>query len=242
MNLLETVLNQTHQRAPKGIIYGPPGVGKTTLGAGAYRPLLIDCENGAAHVNCNRTPYLSNWDTIEPWLEALANTDHPYETAVIDSIDWLLRRLEEKVAGVNGDDKNMDKTLNRSHGGYGNGKLVLRNFVYQRLLPILDAIVNRGVSVVLLAHASRHTITTIDGISMEKSVPEIHSDLMNTMIEWSDFVGAARAEHNVRELVLCETSQLLAKNRYGITEVLPLSWLAFMNAMSNHQTGETHNG
>lgn len=235
MNLLETVLNQTHQRAPKGIIYGPPGVGKTTMGASAYRSLIVDCENGAAHVNCNRTPYLSNWDAIEPWLESLANDEHTFGTVVVDSIDWLLRRLEEKVAGVNGDDKNMDKTLNRSHGGYGNGKLVLRNFVYQRLLPILDSIVNRGVSVILLAHASRHTITTIDGITMEKSVPEIHPDLLNTMIEWSDFVGAARAEHNVRELVLCETSQLLAKNRYGITEVLPLEWNSLMDAITNQR-------
>lgn len=124
--------------------------------------------------------------------------------------------------------------MNRSHGGYGNGKQVLRNYVYQYLLPTLDAIVNRGISVILLAHASRHTLTTIDGIAMEKSAPEIHPDLMNTLIEWSDFVGAARLNGDSRELVLNETAQLLAKNRYGITAILPLDWNYLMNVMSNH--------
>ena len=245
MTIFESTLNQTHMRAPKGIVYGPPGVGKTTFGAGTHKPIIVDCENGAAQMQCDRTPYLADWDDIMPWLQALAYDDHTYETVVIDSIDWLLRRLEERVAGVNGDAGNMDKTMNRSHGGYGNGKQVLRNYVYQYLLPTLDAIVNRGISVVLLAHVSRRAITTIDGISMEKSAPEIHPDLMNTMIEWSDFVGAARVDGDYRELILNETGQLMAKNRYGISEVLPLDWNSLMAAMNTQQpqiTGETING
>ncbi len=245
MTIFDSTLNQTHMRAPKGIVYGPPGIGKTTFGAGAFRPIIIDCENGAAHVQCDRTPYLSDWDAIMPWLQALAYDDHTYGTVVIDSIDWLLRRLEERVAGVDGASNNMDKTMNRSHGGYGNGKQVLRNYVYQFLLPTLDAIVNHGISVILLAHVSRRMITTIDGISMEKSAPEIHPDLMGTMIEWSDFVGAARTDSQIRELVLQETGQLMAKNRYGIEETLPLDWNYFLSAMSSKQnqiTGDTTNG
>lgn len=225
------VLNKAHMRAPKGIVYGPPGVGKTTFGAGAGKALIIDCENGAAHVNCDRTPYLPTWPEIQQWLEALAAGGHDYGTVVVDSVDWLLRRAEEHVSGVN--PAAMSNTLNRSHGGYGNGKQVLKNYVYQYLLPTLDRIVNAGVAVLLLAHATRREITTIDGITIEKSAPEIHADLANTMIEWSDFVGAARQVGDGRELVLHETGQLLAKNRYGVSSPLPLSWDALLNAMSN---------
>ncbi len=245
MNLLESVLNKSHGRAPKGIVYGPPGVGKTHLGAGTEKPLLIDCENGAAYVTCDRTPYLTDWESIKRWLDMLAREAHPYHTVVVDSIDWLLRRLEERVAGVDSVGKNMDNTLNRSHGGYGNGKLVLRNYVYQYLLPTLDAMVNRGISVVLLAHAARRNMTSIDGITIEKSTPEIHPDLMNTMIEWSDFVGAARLEQDVRTLTLTETNQVLAKNRYGIMHKIELNWSAFMaklNATQTPETGECDNG
>jgi len=234
MPLPGPVINQPHLRAPKGIVYSSPGAGKTTFGASADKPIIIDCENGAAHVRCARTPYLATWREIQPWLDALAAGGHEYQTVVIDSVDWLLRRIEEQVAGVDGTPTGMQQTLNRSHGGYGNGRQVLKNYVYQYLLPTLDRLVNQGVAVLLLAHATRRTITTIDGIEIEKSAPEIHPDLANTIIEWSDFVGAIRLVGHERELILHETPQLVAKNRYGISEILPLSWSAFIGAISQH--------
>ncbi|MGQ9919369.1 MAG: hypothetical protein ACUVS7_18370 [Bryobacteraceae bacterium] len=54
------------------------------------------------------------------------------------------------------------------------------------------------------------------------------------MIEWSDFVGAIRLVGQDRELILYETPRLVAKNRYGISGILPLSWSAFVAAISNH--------
>jgi len=225
------VLNQINLRAPKGIVHGPPGVGKTTFGAGSGG-LIIDTENGAAHVQCDRTPYLPDWPAIQQWLDALAAGGHQYGTIVVDSVDWLLRRAEEHVSGVDGSTTGMRQTLNRSHGGYGNGKQVLKNYVYQYLLPTLDSLVNADVAVLLLAHTTRREITTIDGITIEKSTPEIHPDLANTMIEWSDFVGAARMTTDGRQLILYETNQLLAKNRYGICDPLPLSWSALIDAMA----------
>jgi len=243
MPLPSVVLTQTSMRAPKGIVYGPPGVGKTTFGSGTHKPIILDCENGCAHVSCDRTPYLPDWVSIQPWLAALAAGDHGYGTVVVDSVDWLLRRAEEHVSGVDGTPMGMKQTLNRSHGGYGNGKQVLRNYVYQYLLPTLDRLVNSGVAVVLLAHATRRDITTIDGVTFEKSAPEIHPDLVNTMIEWSDFVGVARINDQSRELILYETNQLLAKNRYGIEAPLPLSWQSFLDAIANPtKQGETSNG
>jgi hypothetical protein len=234
MSLLDNVLTCTHVRAPKGIVYGPPGSGKTTFGASADRPIIIDCENGAAHVACPRTPYLTAWHDIQPWLDSLAIGNHAYQTVVIDSIDWLLRRIEEHVAGVDGTPAGMKQTLNRAHGGYGTGKQILKNYVYQYLLPVLDRLVNTGIAVLLLAHATRSAITTIDGITLEKSAPDIHPDLANTMIEWSDFVGAIRVRGQERELVLCETPQLVAKNRYRIPSALPLSWPVFVDAIRYH--------
>ena len=233
MPLPGSIITDAHLRAPKGIVYGPPGAGKTSLGAGTDRPLIIDCENGAAHVTCHRTPYLASWQEIQPWLDGLAAGGHEYQTVVIDSVDWLLRRIEEHVAGVDGSPSGMKQTLNRSHGGYGNGRQVLKNYVYQYLLPTLDRIVNSGVAVLLLAHATRREVTTIDGITLEKSAPEIHPDLANTLIEWSDFVGAIRLAGDTRQLILHETGQLVAKNRYGIHESLPLSWQAFVSAIAS---------
>jgi hypothetical protein len=218
-------------------------VGKTTFGAGADRPIIVDCENGAAHMPCDRTPYLPDWPSIRRWLDALATGDHPYATVVIDSVDWLLRRLEEHVSGVKDTEHGMSQTMNRSHGGYGNGKQVLRNYVYQYLLPTFDMIVNARVAVILLAHATRHEVTSIDGVTTEKSAPDIHGDMVNTIIEWSDFVAAASKDTNgVRYMILTESSQQLAKNRYGVSTNLPLSWQALVEAMTaNINTQENPN-
>ena len=101
---------------------------------------------------------------------SIEKEDHDYQVVAVDSLDWLVRRIEESVSGCAAG--KTDSTLNRSHGGYGNGKQVLKNHIYQVLLPCLDRIVGRGIAVVLLAHAKRTEITDIDGITVEKVSPK----------------------------------------------------------------------
>ncbi len=231
MSMLDTVIQNPSPSAPKGIVYGPPGVGKTTFGAMAEASIIVDCENGAGAIPCKRTPYLSTWPEIEQWLLAIERDEHAYKTLVIDSVDWLLRRLEEHVAGSGGE---IEQTLNRSHGGYGNGKQVLKNHVYQQLLPTLDRIVGRGVAVLLLAHAKRTNITDVDGVTREKTTADQPDDYSNIFVEWSDFVCLAR--HDVdgnRILTTCETPSALAKNRYGMPPAIPFDWRSFIAAVSD---------
>ncbi|MGD9126558.1 MAG: ATP-binding protein [Planctomycetia bacterium] len=232
MTLLDHIINKNTPSPPKGIVYGPPGIGKSTFGASAGNSLIIDCENGVGAIACKRTPYLASWPEILSWLQVIENEDHSYETIVVDSIDWLVRRIEEHVSGCASG--KTDATLNRSHGGYGNGKQVLKNYVYQMLLPLLDRIVSRGVAVILLAHVKRTEVTDVDGLTVEKTVPDLLDDYLNTIVEWSDFVCLARmdGEEN-RYLVTRETSRALAKNRYHLPEVLPFDWPSFAGAIAN---------
>ena len=231
MTLLNNIIDNPNPSAPKGIIYGPPGVGKTTFGARATNALIIDCENGAGAIACQRTPYLATWPEIHAWLQTIETEEHPYQAIAIDSVDWLLRRIEEHVSGC-GNGK-IDSTLNRSHGGYGNGKQVLKNYVYQILLPLLDRIVARGIAVLLLAHAKRTEITDIDGITVEKTTPELPDGYLNVMVEWSDFVCLARMDsEGNRQIVTRETPRALAKNRYHLPEVIAFDWQSFVGAIA----------
>ncbi len=230
MSLFDSIVSRPTPAAPKGIIYGPPGVGKTSFGASAPDSIIIDCENGAGAIKCQRTPYLCDWLMINQWLTNIEQQPHNFNVVVIDSIDWLLRRIEEHVSGCS---HKIDATINRSHGGYGNGKLVLKNYAYQILLPILDKIVNRGIAVLLLAHSKRSKITDIDGITIEKAAPELPEDFMNVMIEWSDFVCLAKkGENSERVLITQETPQALAKNRYSMPEVINFNWNSFTEAIA----------
>ncbi len=231
MSLFDSIISNPSPSAPKGIIYGPPGVGKTSFGASAPDSIIIDCENGAGAIKCMRTPYLSEWTAILQWLTHLEQQTHNFNVVVIDSVDWLLRRIEEHVTGCAG---KIDATINRAHGGYGNGKLVLKNYVYQVLLPLLDRIVNRGMAVILLAHSKRSEITDIDGITIEKTAPELPDEFMNVMIEWSDFVCLARKGANTERVLLTqETPRAMAKNRYSMPEMIGFDWNSFTAAIAH---------
>lgn len=230
-SMLDSVIAKLTPSAPKGIVYSAPGVGKTTFAASAENSLIIDCENGAGAVQCQRTPYLETWAEIELWLRFVEKEQHPYQVVAVDSLDWLLRRVEEHVSGSAAN--KLDQTLNRSHGGYGNGKQVLKNYIYRVLLPMFDRIVNRGIALILLAHAKRTDITDVDGVTIEKTSADIPDDFLNTFVEWSDLVCLASmdAEGN-RKLTTCETTRALAKNRYGMPPEIPFTWKAFTGAIA----------
>lgn len=234
MSILDNIIAEPKPGAPKGIVYGPPGIGKTTFGASAGNAIIIDCEHGANQVQCQRTPYLQTWHEIARYLEALENEDHGFGTIVIDTLDWLLRRLEEHVAGSI---QNMEQTLHRSHGGYGNGRLVLANHIYGWLLPQLDRLVAKGLAVLLLAHANVSSITDEDGVDVEKVAPDIPSgkrgqqSQLAIFTEWSDFVCLAKQGDGQRVLLTQETPNALAKNRYGLQPVIPFTWAAFAQAI-----------
>lgn len=87
MTLLSNIITENRPSAPKGIIYGSPGVGKSTFGASATSSLIIDCENGVSAIRCQRTPYLATWPEILAWLQTIETEEHPYRTVVVDTCD-----------------------------------------------------------------------------------------------------------------------------------------------------------
>jgi hypothetical protein len=231
MTLLSTIITDPKPSPPKGVVYGQAGCGKSTFAARAENSLIIDCENGAATIACVRTPYLGTWTEIHAWLQTIERDEHPYRVVVIDTIDWLVRRIEEHVSGCAGG--KTDSTLNRSHGGYGNGKQVFKNYIFQVLLPLFDRIVSKGIAVILLAHAKRTEITDIDGIVIEKTAPDLPDEHLNAIIEWSDFVCLAKKiDEDNRILVTTETPRALAKNRYSMPPEIEFSWESFTSAIA----------
>lgn len=54
MSLLQNIKRGVQQRPQRVIIYGPEGVGKSTLAAGLPAPLFLDTEEGTQHMNVDR--------------------------------------------------------------------------------------------------------------------------------------------------------------------------------------------
>lgn len=220
------VIKQATPTAPKLMIYGLSGVGKSTLASKLKNPIFIDMEGGLNYMDVARTPTLTSYASVLKVLGELFNVaeagKREYDTIVIDSVDWLVRKVVEKAAGI---DKNkLDETLNRSNGGYGNGKQVLENHIRTYLLPLLVTLNKQGYGICLIAHADRKVLMNSDGSDVEQIAPKIDVNTMNTIVEWCDNVFFIKKDISGERVLVLESDEVaLAKNRLGLTGEVKLS-------------------
>lgn len=205
--------------APKLMIYGLSGVGKSSLAAKLEKPLFLDFEGGLNYLGVDRS---AQYTSLEEFYKDLVDLYHAgeagkreYETIVIDSVDWLVRKVVEQAAGIN--KNNLEMTLNKSNGGYGNGKAVLENHIRAKLLPLLVILNKVGYGICLIAHADRKTLMDEDGIDTDRVAPKIDVNTMNIFVEWSDNVFYLKKKSDgSRILVLDGDDNVLAKNRLSL--------------------------
>lgn len=211
--------------APKLMLYGLSGVGKSSLAAKLKNPLFLDFEGGLNYLGVDRTPQYLDLDAFYKDLVELyrkaESGKREYDTIVIDSVDWLVRKVVEKAAGI--DKHNLTETLNRSNGGYGNGKQVLENQIRTMLLPLLVSLNKQGYGICLVAHAERKDLMDADGVDTERIAPKIDVNTMNTFVEWCDNVFYLKNINGERYLVLEGDSNVLAKNRLELTGEVKLA-------------------
>ncbi|MCD4825509.1 MAG: ATP-binding protein [Phycisphaerae bacterium] len=236
MSLMNSLITTTTISPPKMIVYGQPGVGKTTFAASA-QAILIDCENGAGVVpGLKRTPYLQTWLEMRQWLIEIATTPPDGVSAVaIDTIDWMVQRIVEHVV-LDLDNKSpndITNTLGSAHGGYFKAREIVQNIVYRELLPMLNAIAEGGVAIILLAHAANTKMTSPEGYDFQMAAPDLPNWISPPFIEWADAVMYATCKGEERNLLTQGTNVVLAKNRYSLPAEFPLDWQALMYAMTH---------
>ena len=236
MPLMDSLITRTAPAPPKMIVYGQPGIGKTTFAASAGA-ILMDCENGAGAVpGLTRTPYLKAWPEMRRWLVEIAELpeDHSVGALAVDTIDWMVQRIVEHVVlDLDGKAANdITNTLGTAHGGYFKAREIVQNIVYRDLLPLLNAVADNGMPVILLAHAANTKLTTPEGHDQRLASPDLPHWIAPPFIEWADAVLYAHRDGEQRLLQTEGTNLVLAKNRYSLPAKLPLAWDAVMQAMT----------
>ncbi len=176
-------------------IYGPGGVGKTTLASTAPKPIILDSEEGVKAFRARGIdiPYIpiSTWKEVcEAW-KLIRETDD-FDTVVIDPVGVFMNILIEEVKG--GGSMNIGK--------WGTAKDRMRKFIW--------AIKSSGKHAVFVAHEEH----TPDEDKILRG-PKMATKLSSELVDMCDVVGHLRVgEGGVRELLVQPTDKWTAKDRY----------------------------
>lgn len=238
---LANVSRGKQERPLRVIVYGVEGVGKTTFGAEAPKPIFLCAEDGTSHLDVARFPSPRSWmETIEAVRELLRG-EHDFKTLVIDSLDWLEPLCWTHVCQTGGKASIEDF-------GYGKG-YVLAVERWRELLTNLDLLVrNRRMNVVMVAHATVKRVDDPQAGAFDRYRMKLHEKTSDVLREWVDAVLFARHEVRVIErngkprgqssgarlLHTTWTAAYDAKNRFDLPETLPLSWEDFEAACKVH--------
>jgi len=220
------------KRAQRFVIYGPEGIGKTTFASKFPDPVFIDTENGSDHLDVARFEDTDTWQGIINAVEAVGYGEVDCKTLVIDTADWAEKRaigfvLDYAVKGM--------KANGIEDFGYGKGYVYLAE-TFQKLLQALDKVVDRGINVVVTAHAQLKKIEQPDETGAydhwELKLEKKTSPLLK---EWSDVLLFANYKTNVvkventnkarggqRVIYTSHTTAWDAKNRFGLPEKIDM--------------------
>ena len=86
-SVLESIQRGRQPKPPRVLLYGVEGIGKSTFGSEAPKPIFIQTEDGLDEIDCERFPLATKFDDVIAALKSLCNEKHGYESVVIDSLD-----------------------------------------------------------------------------------------------------------------------------------------------------------
>lgn len=177
------------QGAQRILLYGPGGIGKSTLASLAPGAVMIDLEDGTREIDASRI----NIDTFQE-LQACLRSDalDNCGTVVIDSAtkaeEMALAHTLETVKHEKG-----HEVTNIEGYGFGKGYMHLYD-TFLLLLQELDAQIRKGRNVILIAHECVETVPNPLGEDWIRYEPHLQSpksgkgSIRHRTKNWADHV------------------------------------------------------
>ena len=206
MSLFKNPNELTINSTIKMLVYGEPGIGKTTLALSSPQPVLFDFDGGISRVNkAHQCPTLQvkSWDEALAALDELEKGEVPCKTIVIDTAGKMLDFMSEYIMRNDPKMKMRDGSL--ALKGYGQRKVMFTNLIKRISLM--------GKNVVFVAHEKEDK----DG-ETRRVRPDMSGSSLGDLIKELDLVGYMQAIGRERSICWTPNEQYYAKNTCNLPE------------------------
>ncbi len=190
------------------LIYGRPGIGKTTLACSVDGAFLMDFDRGVDRVDAVYQPNNifepERWEDLQGAVGELAHTPAA-KVIVIDTIGKLLELGVDYIRRTRPNLIQNDGTP--SLKGYG-----ARNQLFKEFLSSINAI---GRSVIFVSHETEDKVK-INREEVTTMRPNITGGNRNEIIQDLDLMGYMQIVNAQRTITFDQNENILAKNSRGI--------------------------
>lgn len=219
------------------LIYGQPGIGKTTFGVSAPDAVLFDYDGGVQRINgAHQVPTLqpTSWEDTNAALKEIAEEMSEVKTIVIDTVGKMLDFMSAYI--IKTDPKMGMRDGSLSLKGYGVRKTMFVNFI--------KSLAMMGKNVVFIAHEREER----RGEETFKR-PEIGGSSANDLIKELDLVGYMYAVGKERVITFDPAEYYYAKNTCNLPAAIKLpvvvdeqgkgmSNVAFSNIVKSYKSAQ----
>lgn len=239
---LKSIKRNTAFAAPRVLVYGVEGIGKSTFAAGAPEPVFIQTEDGLGSLAVDHFPIATKVGDVLDAISTLFDDGHNFKSVVIDSLDWLETLIWRDI----------ESRYDAKDLAYGKGAMIAAD-KWREILDGLTALRNdRSMSVILIAHTEIKRFDSPETEPYDRYQPKLQARSSALVREWCDAVLFANYKTLIKKddvgfnktvsrgittgerlLFTSERPAYMAKNRYGLPESIPLSWEAFETAIAN---------
>jgi len=238
---LKSIRKNTSIAAPRVMVYGVEGIGKSTFASGAKNPVFILTEDGLGSLAVDHFPVAKTAADVLDAIATLIKDDHDFNTVVLDSVDWLDNLIWTDVEATH-DAKDL---------AYGKGAMIVAER-WRDVLAGLNHLRNeKSMCVILIAHTQIKRFDSPEVEPYDRYQPKLQERSSALIREWCDAVLFANYRTIVKKddlgfnktnnrgvttgerlLFTSERPAYMAKNRYSLPESLPMSWEAFTSAIA----------
>lgn len=180
------------RRPEKMIVYGPPGIGKTTFALSWPGALIVDLNGGSDKFDCTRVD-IRTYEAFQAYLSG--PLPEGTKTVIVDLVSdlepmitaWMLR---------------LHKWPNIEAPGYGKGWTLVEE-EWMRLISkqdgLFQSLIERGFNVILVAHTVNREEVAPDGQNYLQRAVLLNKKWSEKVVGWADTVGYLTYESVVKK-------------------------------------------